>query len=176
MQMNRLEMKIPWAPGPEPVLIADEAPERVQLGSDLADAGEGGEPQEPHQVILQGFRTISQTLSEAYGTASLEIQKIIWRALRISTAEDWTFIWGASGAIRQWVDSVRPAMACSGKSTKDQSQLLADARQAQKDALELILSLLPEEEEPWLTSVFPRASDILDLALMAAWRHTNTAL
>ena len=39
-------------------------------------------------------------------------------------------------------------MAYSEKSTKDQSQLLADARQAGKDALETILNLLPEEEEP----------------------------
>ena len=150
--------------------------ERVQLGGDPADAGKGGEPQEPHQVILQGFRTVSQTLSGAYGAASLEIQKIIQRALRTSTTEDQTFIWGASGAIRQWVDSVRLAMACLDKSTEDQSQLLADARQAGKDALKSILSLLPEEEEPWLTPVFPHAADILDLALTAARWHTNTAL
>ena len=37
-------------------------------------------------------------------------------------------------------------MACSEKSTKDQSQLLADARQAGKDALEMILTPLPKEE------------------------------
>ena len=67
-------------------------------------------------------------------------------------------------------------MACSEKSTKDQSQLLADARQAGKDALETILNLLPEEEEPQLTPVFPRMADILDPALTAAQRHTDLAL
>ena len=106
----------PAGSGAEPVLVADEAPEPVWLGGDPADAREGGEPQDPHQVILLCFQTVSQTLSEAYGVASLEIQKIVWRALRTYTTEDRTFIWGASGAIRQWVDSVRPAMACSGKS------------------------------------------------------------
>ena len=67
-------------------------------------------------------------------------------------------------------------MACSDKNTEDQSQLLADAQQAGKDALESILSLLPVEEEPWLTPVFPWAADILTLALTAAWWHTETAL
>ena len=62
---------------------------------------------------------------------------------------------GASGAIRQWVDSVRPAMAGIEESTKDQAQLLAQARQAGKDVLETILNFIPEEEEPKLTSSFP---------------------
>ena len=106
---------------PGPILIANEAPEAARLRGDPADASEGGEPQDSHQVILRGFWTISQTLSEAYGATSLDTQKIIQRALRTSTAEDWTFIWGASGAIHQWVESVRPAMACLGKSTEDQS-------------------------------------------------------
>ena len=96
--------------------------------------------------------------------------------MRTSAAEDQTFIWGASGAICQWVDSVRLAMACLERSTKDQSQLLADTWQARKDALEMIISLLPKEEEPRLTLVFPRTADILDLALMAARQHTDLAL
>ena len=37
----------PVGSGAEPILIADEAPEPAQLGGDPADAGEGGEPQDP---------------------------------------------------------------------------------------------------------------------------------
>ena len=56
-----------------PILIADEAPVPVRLGTDPVDDGKGGEPQDPYQVILWGFWTVSQTLSEAYGTASLKV-------------------------------------------------------------------------------------------------------
>ena len=67
-------------------------------------------------------------------------------------------MWGASGAIHSWVDSVKPAMAAMEKSTKDQVQLLVEARQAGKDALDSILEYIPEEQEQeaHLTSVFPR--------------------
>ena len=41
----------------------------------------------------------------------------------------------------------------------------------------MILSLIPEEEEePKLTSVFPRATHLLALALAVAWQYTNDAL
>ena len=112
----------------------------------------------------------------AYGAASAEIQIIIRKSLAKTTTEDWTFIWGASGAIHQWIDSVRPAMASSEESTKDQAQLLAEAQQAGKDVLETILNFIPEEEEPKLTSVFPRATHLLALALAVAQRYTNDAL
>ena len=99
----------------------------MQPGDDQMEAGDDEEPQEPeeplepYQIVLQGFRTISQTLSVAYGAASAEIQIIVQKSLAKTTAEDWTFIWGASGAIHQWVDSIRPAMAGSEESTKDQA-------------------------------------------------------
>ena len=79
------------------------------------------EPLEPYEIILQGFLTVSQTLSVAYGAASSEIQTIVWKSLAKTTAEDWTFVWGASGAICHWLDSVRPAMASTEESTKDQA-------------------------------------------------------
>ena len=58
-----------------------------------------------------------------------------------------------------WLDSVKLAMAATEESTKDQIQLLAEARQAGKDALDFILEYIPEEQEQkaHLTSVFPRA-------------------
>ena len=90
-----------------------------------------------------------------------------------------TFVLGASGAIRQWVDSIRPAMASSNevtKGTKDRAELLAEARQARKDALDTILELIPDEEEPKLTSVYPKATHLLALALAVARRYTDEAL
>ena len=150
------------------------------------EAGDGEEPQEPeepeeplepYEIVLQGFRTVSQTLSAAYGPASAEIQIIIWKSLAKTTAEDRTFVWGASRAIRHWLDSVRPAMAGTEKSTKDQAQLLAGAWQARKDALDSILELIPEEEEePKLTLVFPQATHLLAPALAVARRYTDEAL
>ena len=79
------------------------------------------EPQEPYQIVLQGFQTVSQTLSAAYGAASSEIQTVVWKGLAKATAEDWTFVWGASGAIRCWLDSIKLAMAATEESTKDQA-------------------------------------------------------
>ena len=145
-------------------------------------AGDGEEPEEPeeplepYQIILQGFRTISQTLSVAYGATSSEIQTLVRKSLAKATAEDWTFVWGASGAIRHWLDSVMPAMAATEKITKDQAQLLAETRQAGKDALDSILELIPEEEEPCLTPVFPRATPLLTAAFAVARWHTDKAL
>ena len=74
------------------------------------------------------------------------------------------------------MDSVRPAKAGSEESTKDQAQLLEEAWQAGKDVLETILNFIPEEEEPKLTSVFPRATYLLALALAVAQRYTDDAL
>ena len=168
----------PADPGPAP----DKAPEGAQLCDNQVGDGDVEEPREPeellepYEVILQGFQTITQTLSAAYGAASNEIQIIIWKSLAKTTTEDWTFIWGASGVICQWLDSIKPAMDCTEKSTKDQAQLLADARQAGKDALDSILEVIPEEQEPHLTLVFPNATHLLAPVLAVARRHTDEAL
>ena len=120
--------------------LPEENPEEV--------AGEGFDPQghqdpqddapQPYWQVLQSFRTVAQTFSAAYGSASSDIQRVIRRSLRESTNDDWTFIYGASNAIRRWVESVCPAMAGgeTGKDgtevgkdtkvTKDPTQLLAD--------------------------------------------------
>ena len=82
--------------GPEPA--PSEVPEGVQLGDDQVEAGDGEEPQEPeeplepYEIVLQGFRTVSQTLSAAYGAASSEIQTIARKSLAKTTAEDQTFV------------------------------------------------------------------------------------
>ena len=171
-------VNVPAGPGPAPGGV----PEGVQLGDDQGEAGDGEEPQEPeeplepYEIILQGFWTISQTLSAAYRAASAEIQIIVRKSLAKTTAEDRTFVWGASGAIRHWLDSVRPAMAATEKSTKDQAKLLAEAWQAGKDALNSILEFIPEEQEPKLTPVFPQATHLLALALAVARCYTDEAL
>ena len=69
-------------------------------------------------------------------------------------------------------------MAATEKSTKDQVQLLAEARQAGKDALDSILEYIPkeQEQEAHLTSVFPRATPLLAVALVVARHHTDEAL
>ena len=168
----------PADPRPAPGEVAEGA----QLGDDQVEAGDGEEPQEPeeplepYEIVLQGFRTVSQTLSVAYGATSSEIQTIVWKRLAKTTAEDQTFMWVASGAIRHWLDSVRPAMASMEESTKDQAQLLAEAQQAGKDALDSILEFIPEEQQPQLTPVFPRATHLLAPALAVARRHTDEAL
>ena len=76
-------------------------------------------------------------------------------------------MWGASGAIRRWLDSVKPAMAATEEDTKDQARLLAEARQAGKDALDAILEFIPKEpeQEAHLTLVFHRATPLLAVAL-----------
>ena len=170
----------PADPGPVP----GEAQEGVQLGDDQVEAGDGEEleepkePLEPYQIILQGFRTVSQTLSVAYGATSTEIQTIVRKGLAKATAEDQTFVWGASRAIHHWLNSIMPAMAAMEKNTKDQAQLLAEAWQAGKDALDSVLEFILEEEEqePHLTPVFPRATPLLAAALAVARQHTDEAL
>ena len=150
-------------PAPKPLPVPDEAPEQAPPGEILAEVADDGDPQEPeepqepiepHLTVLQGFRTIGQTLSAAYRDASSEVQKVIRWALRTSTADDRTFIWGTSNTIHHWVASIRPAIAGTemGKDTKDHSQLLANAREAGKEAIDSVLGLIPDEE-PRLTLV-----------------------
>ena len=168
----------PAGPTPAP----SEIPEGPQLTNDQEEAGNGEEPQEPeeptepYEIILQGFRTMSQTLSAAYGAASHEIQTLVRKSLAKATTEDRTFVWGASGAICHWLDSVRPAMAATGENTTDQAKLLEEARQAGKDALNSILEFIPAEQEPNLTPVFPKTTQLLAPALTVARRYTDQAL
>ena len=168
--------------GPTPGETQDQ--EGMPPGDDQVETGDGEEPeepkepQEPYQIILQGFRTLSQTLLVAYGAASSEIHTVVRKSLAKATAEDWTFMWGASGAICCWLDSIKPAMATTEESNKDQVQLLAEARQAGKDAVDSILEYIPEEQEQeaHLTSVFPQATPLLAAALAVARCHTDEAL
>ena len=182
---NQQGIDDPADPGPVPGEVPKEAQMGDnQMGADDAEEAqdpqepwEPGEPLEPYEVMFQGFRTITQTLSAAYKAACDKIQAIVQKSLAKTTAEDRTFVWGASGAIRQWLTSVKPAMDCTEKSVKDQAELLAEARKAGKDALDSILELIPEEEgQPHLTPVFPKATHLLAPVLTVAQQHTDEAL
>ena len=140
---------------------------------------------QPHRQVLQGFRTVAQTFSATYGSASSDIQQVIRRSLRESTNDDRTFIYGASNTIRRWVESVRPAMAGNDtgkdgmevvkdtKVTKDPTQLLADVRKAGQDAVDAVLDLILEVEHK-LPPVYPRI-DVAS-ALTISCHHTEKAL
>ena len=84
----------PAGSGPAP----DETQEGAQPGDNQMGAGDGEQPEkleeplEPYQIILQGFRTVSQTLSAAFGAASSEIQTLVQKSLAKATAEDRTFV------------------------------------------------------------------------------------
>ena len=185
------------APSPRRSLEPEEVPEQVpdppeENPEEVAGEGDPQAPQDPqddtpqlYRQVLQGFRTVAQTFSAAYGNASANIQQVIQRSLRECTNDDRTFIYGASNAIRLWVESVRPAMAGAEtgkdgtevgkdtKVTKDPTQLLADARKAGQDAIDAILDLIPEVEHR-LPPVYPR----IDVAsvLTISRHHTEEAL
>ena len=167
----------------DPKPMPNETQEGAPPGDDQVETGDGEEPEEPEEPrelirLFQGFRTVSQTLLAAYGAASSEIQTVVRKSLAKATAEDQTFVWGASRAIRHWLDSIKPAMAATEEDTKDQARLLAEAQQARKDALDTIFEFIPKEQEQGshLTSVFPRATPLLAAALAVARQHTDEAL
>ena len=103
----------------DPEEVPEQIPDQAEENPDkIAGEGDPQVPQDPqddspqpHQQVLQGFQTVAQTFSAAYGSASSDIQQVIRRSLRESTNDDRTFIYGASNAIHRWVESVRPAMA-----------------------------------------------------------------
>ena len=184
-------------PAPRHSPDPDEVPERIpnQLEDNPDEVAGEGDPQapqdppddipQPHREVLQGFRTVAQTFSAAYGNASTDIQRVIRRSLRESTNDNRTFIYGASNVIRRWVESVCPAMGGNQtgkdstevekdtKVTKDPTQLLADARKAGQDAVDAVLGLIPEVKHE-LPPVYPK----IDVAstLTISRHYTEEAL
>ena len=178
---------------PDPEEVPERVPDQPEENpEEVAGEGDPQVPQDPqddapqpYRQVIQGFRTVAQTLSAAYGSASSDIQQVIQRSLRESTNDDQTFIYGASNAIRHWVESVRPAMASNEtgkdgteagkdtKVTKDLTQLLADMREAGQDAIDAVLNLILEVEHK-LPPVYPR----IDVAsvLTISHHHTEVAL
>ena len=153
------------------VAVAPEAP----LLANPADTDDEKAHRDAFQLIMQGFHTATHTLSDEYQEACKEVQTIVRKSLRKSTAVDHTFVWGASAAIHRWVKAVHLAMDCMEESMEEQSHLLQEAQKARKEATEDILALLPAKESPYLTPVVPR-EDILTPALTATQNHTEKAI
>ena len=107
---------------------ASEGPEAgVPLPADPADMDDEKARRDAFQLIMQGFHAATRTLSDKYQKTCKEVQTIVQRSLRKSTAMDHTFVWEASTAVRQWVKAVHTAMDCMGESLEEQSCLLQAA-------------------------------------------------
>ena len=148
------------------LVVAPEAPEGLEapLLVDPADTDDEKACRDAFQLIMQGFHATTRTLSDRYQQACKEVQNIVWRSMKKSTAMDHMFVWGALATIHRWVRAIQLAMDCMEESLEEQARLLQAARQAGKEAMEDILALLPVEESPYLTPVMPK-EDILTLAL-----------
>ena len=154
--------------------VAPEAPEgsEAPLLADPADTDDEKARRDAFQLIMQGFHAATRTLSDSYQQACKEVQNIVRRSMKKSTAIDHTFVWGTLATICRWVRAVQPAMDCMEESLEEQACLLHAARKAGKEAMEDILALLPAEESPYLTPVMPK-EDILTPALQATQTHTE---
>ena len=154
--------------------VPGEIPEGVQLGDDQMEAGDGEEPQEPeepldpYEIILQGFRTICQTLSAAYGAASAEIHIIVrkaWQKPPLKTGPSYgeppgPFVTGETPSGWQW-----PVQRKAPRSKPNYWQRLG--RWGRMSSIPFL---------PKLTPVFSRATHLLALALAVARQYTNDAL
>ena len=109
----------------------EEVPERIpdQLEDNLDEVAGEGDPQvsqdpqddspEPHRQVLQGFRTVAQTFSAAYGNASSDIQRVIRRSLRnlltttglSSTVPPMLSVAGWNPSVQRWAVIRREKMA-----------------------------------------------------------------
>ena len=150
--------------------VALEAP----LLADPADTDDEKARRDTFQLIMQGFHAATRTLSDRYQQVCKEVQNIVRRSMKKSTAMDHTFVWGALATVCWWVRAIQLAMDCMGESLEEQSRLLQMAQQAGKEAMEDILALLPAEESPYLTPVMPK-EDILTPALQATRTHMEKA-
>ena len=113
-------------------MVALEAPEGSEalLLVDPADIDDEKACQDAFQLIMQGFHAATRTLSDSYQQACKEVQNIVRRSMKKSTAMDHTFVWGASAAICRWVWAVQLAMNCMEESLEEQACLLQAAWQA----------------------------------------------
>ena len=174
-------MMILWAPGA--VVVPDDIRDKAEMGDDRVDAGADDDPQEPREpmepgeIILQGFWTVSQTLSVAYGAASAQIQILIRKSLAKTTAKDKKLcVWGLQ--VHSPMDRLRQAgNGLLGAKYRGPSATSGEAWQAGKDVLNNILTFIPEDEDPpKLTPIFPQATHLLAPALVVARWYTDEAL
>ena len=106
------------------LMVAPEALEGLEglgapLLADPADTDDEKARRDAFQLIMHGFHTTTHTLSDGYQQACKEVQTIVRRSLRKSTAIDRTFVWGALAAVRWWVRAIHPAMDCMEESLEE---------------------------------------------------------
>ena len=82
-------------------MVALEAPEgpKSPLLVDPADTDDEKARRDTFQLIMQGFHAATRTLSDGYQQACKEVQNIVRRSMKKSTAMDHTFVWGALAAV-----------------------------------------------------------------------------
>ena len=145
----------PTDPKPTPNETQGGAP----LGDDQVETGNGEEPeepeepQEPYQIVPSRFPDCIPDPVGSLWAPSSKIQTVIQKSLAKATAEDQTFVWGASGAICRWLDSIKPAMAATEEDTKDQARLLAEAGRPGRMPLTPYLNSSPRSRSRRLTSL-----------------------
>ena len=83
------------------LVVAPEASEGSEalLLVDPADTDDEKARQDTFQLIMQGFHATTRTLSDRYQLACKEVQSIVQKSMKKSTAMDRMFVWGASAAI-----------------------------------------------------------------------------
>ena len=64
---------------------------------------------------MQGFQTGTQTLSDEYQQACVEVQNIIWKSLKKFTTIDHTFVWGDLGCHPLVGEGCAPSNGLHGK-------------------------------------------------------------
>ena len=160
-----------------PTQVPQDSQEEEEAEEDRAEVEDQGnppespEPTEPIDIVFRGFRTVSQTLSEAYGHACGEIEILLQKSLAKSTHVDRNMVFGALRSVRTWIDCVKPAMALSDQDAGKQTWLLAEAWQAGKDALDHVAAYIPEDGDlATLMPVYPKTTTVL------AWKYTDSAL
>ena len=114
--------------------VAPEAPEGpgALLLADPADTDDEKARWDAFQLIMQGFHATTRTLSDGYQQACKEVQTIVRRSLRKSTAIDHTFVWGASAAVCRWVKAVHPGHGLHGGEPGGAVTLTADGPTGRK--------------------------------------------
>ena len=98
--------------------VALETPEgsEAPLLADPAETDDEKARRDTFQLIMQGFHATTHTLSDRYQQACKEVQNIVQRSMKKSTAMDRTFVWGASATVHRWVQAIQPAMDCMEES------------------------------------------------------------
>ena len=84
------------------LVVVPEAPEGLEapLLADPADTDDEKACRDTFQLIMQGFQATTHTLSDSFQQACKEVQNIVRRSMKKSTAMDRTFVWGALATIR----------------------------------------------------------------------------